>query len=99
MTQRISIERNKAGLEDLLFGTGVETQSRAGRDVVVTKINAQNMPFDESRNLAQALQDEKARAFAIFGVNDNGELIATYAETGVFSINAAGEFVIEYTGA
>lgn len=94
MTQRINVERNQAGLEDILFGTGAEVQSRAGKDVVVTKINAQNMPFDESRNLAQALQDEKARAFAVFGINEDGELIATYSETSLFSINENGELIM-----
>lgn len=98
MTQKVVIERNKAGLEDLAFGTGTETQVRDGVEVLVTKINAQNLPFDESRNLKQALEDEKARAFAVFGINSEGELIATYAEEGVFSINSEGEFIIEYTG-
>jgi hypothetical protein len=95
----VKIERNKAGLEDLLFGTHTEVQLRAGKKVTVTKINAQNLPFDESRTLAQALNDEKARAFAMFNINDRGELIATFTETGDFSINDNGEFVIGYIGA
>ena len=57
MTQRINIERNKAGLEDLLFGIGTKIQSRAGKEVKVTKINAQNLPFDELRSLSQAITD------------------------------------------
>ena len=57
MTQKVSIERNLVGLEDLLFGTGTATQSRGGKDVTVTKINAQNLPFDESRSLSQAITD------------------------------------------
>lgn len=57
MAQKVIIERNLAGLEDLLFGTGVVTQSRGGKDVPVTRINAKNLPFDETRSLSQAIID------------------------------------------
>lgn len=99
MTQKVTVERNLAGLEDLLFGAGTVVQDRNGKQVKVTKINAQNLPFDEIRTLKQALEDEKAMTFAVFGINGDGELVATYAEEGVFAINAEGEFIIEYTGA
>lgn len=98
MTQRIEVERNLAGVEDLCFGTGTVTQTRNGNEVTITKINAQNLPFDESRNLATALNEEKAQAFAFFTVNSDGFLIATYASEGLFSINDDGEFILEYTG-
>ncbi len=99
MTQRITVERNLAGLEDLAFGTGSVIQSRNGKDVSITRINAKNMPFDELRSLSQALEDEKAIAFAVFGIDDDGYLIATYTEEGIFRINDAGDFIIEYVGA
>lgn len=98
MSRVVNIERNLLGLEDVTFGTGTVTQTRSGQEIAITKINAQNLPFDEIRSLKQALEDEKARAFAVFGISDNGELVATYAEEGVFSINDDGEFIIEYKG-
>jgi hypothetical protein len=96
MANKIDVERNKVGLEDIAFGVGTETQSRNGKDIIVTKINAKNLPFDDTRNLEQALRDEKAVAFANFNINDNGDLIATYSEEGIFSINSEGEFILNY---
>jgi len=52
----ININRQKLGLEDLTFGVGTETQTRAGQSVVVTKINAGNLPFDETRSLLEWAQ-------------------------------------------
>lgn len=48
---RVNINRQLAGLEDLLFGFGTVTQTRQGEIVVVTKINASNLPFDETQTL------------------------------------------------
>ena len=97
MTSAVVIERNKAGLQDLLFGTGTQQQTRAGEEVVITEINAQNLPFDETRNLKEALLDEKGIAFATFSVNDDGELIANYTDldnANRFSIDNNGNFVV-----
>ncbi len=55
MTKKIVVERNLAGLEDLLFGVGTEMQVRDGLEVPVTKINAKNLPFDELSNLGEIL--------------------------------------------
>lgn len=49
--RQININRQLMGLEDLTFGVGTETQTRAGQSVVVTKINAGNLPFDETQSL------------------------------------------------
>lgn len=52
---KVNINRQAAGLEDLLFGVGTVEQLRQGVMVEVTRINAANLPFDESQNLAEAL--------------------------------------------
>ena len=57
MVQKINVTRNKLGLEDLLFGVGTVNQTREGQTLAVTKINAANLPFDETQNLAQRLED------------------------------------------
>ena len=55
-TQNIkSLYINKLTLEDMELGVGEVTQTRGGKQVVRTKINAKNFPFDENRTLAQRL--------------------------------------------
>lgn len=71
MVQKITVTRNKLGLEDLLFGTGTTSQVRGGVATTVTKINAANLPFDETQNLAQALD----------GINAAADLIESYGST------------------
>jgi hypothetical protein len=53
---QIEINRQLLGLEDLLFGEGTATQTRAGQSVTVTKINAANLPFDETTTLLEVLE-------------------------------------------
>jgi hypothetical protein len=52
---KVNINRQLAGLEDLLFGIGTVEQTRQGSTVVVTKINAGNLPFDELQTLSEVL--------------------------------------------
>lgn len=54
--RNINLNRQKLGLEDLLFGIGIVTQIRAGQNVEVTKINAGNLPFDETQSLLEWAQ-------------------------------------------
>lgn len=54
--RNINLNRQKLGLEDLLFGVGIVTQIRAGQNVNVTKINAGNLPFDETQSLLEWAQ-------------------------------------------
>jgi len=54
--REINLNRQKLGLEDLLFGVGIVTQIRAGQNVDVTKINAGNLPFDETQSLLEWAQ-------------------------------------------
>lgn len=48
---QITVEKNLIALEDLLLGTGTATQSRAGANVTVNKINAANFPYDGTDTL------------------------------------------------
>jgi hypothetical protein len=54
--REINLNRQKLGLEDLLFGVGIVTQIRAGQNVDVTRINAGNLPFDETQSLFEWAQ-------------------------------------------
>ncbi len=55
--REININRQLLGIEDLLFGFGQVTQTRAGQSVDITKINAGNLPFDETQTLIQWAQN------------------------------------------
>ena len=56
MSREININRQLLGLEDLLFGVGIVTQTRAGQSVNITRINASNLPFDETQTLLEWAQ-------------------------------------------
>ena len=55
--KQINLNRQLLGIEDLLFGFGQVTQNRAGQSVNITKINAGNLPFDETQSLIQWAQN------------------------------------------
>ena len=55
--REINLNRQLLGLEDLEFGTGTVEQTRAGTIVTITKINAGNLPFDETRTLVEFAQE------------------------------------------
>ena len=55
--REINLNRQLLGLEDLEFGTGTVEQTRAGTKVNITKINAGNLPFDETRTLVEFAQE------------------------------------------
>lgn len=60
--RQINLNRQLLGLEDILFGTGTVTQTRGGQLATVTKINAGNLPFDETRTLIQWAQSVNVEA-------------------------------------
>ena len=60
--KQIVLNRQKLGLEDLSFGVGTEEQVRAGIIVTINKINAGNLPFDETRTLLEFAQDANIEA-------------------------------------
>lgn len=55
--REININRQLLGIEDLLFGFGQVIQTRAGQSVIITKINAGTLPFDETQSLLQWAQN------------------------------------------
>ena len=52
----IDLNRQLLGIEDLLIGFGVVTQTRGGQTVSITKINVGSLPFDETQSLLQWAQ-------------------------------------------
>ena len=53
---KVEVTKNLVGLEDLLVGVGTVTQTRGNVPVTITKINAQNFPFNETNTLAQQVE-------------------------------------------
>ena len=51
----IQFIRNLGGYEDLEFGIGSITQIRNGINVVVTKINAYNIPYDNDFSIGEMI--------------------------------------------
>jgi len=49
--------RQKAGVEDLLFGLGATSQIREGENTVVNKINSGVIPFTSTKTIEEALTD------------------------------------------
>ena len=49
--------RQKAGAEDLIWGFGSEQQIREGKNVIVSMINADTIPYDSSRSVKDALDE------------------------------------------
>ena len=55
MARKINLNRQLLGLEDILFGEGTETQTRNGQEVLISKINIGNLPFNETQTLLEWL--------------------------------------------
>ena len=49
------ITKSLAGKEDLLLGFGTEEQVRNDKNILITKINASNIPYDESLSVTEKL--------------------------------------------
>jgi len=63
----MAIVTGRLGLEDLLWGEGTVTQDLGnGLSRTVSKINAKNLPFDETKTLAEAIDT----ALAVFNTTD-----------------------------
>ena len=52
---KIKVNRQLAGVEDIAWGTGQVEQLRGGEKILITEINAGNLPFDESSTLKEVL--------------------------------------------
>ena len=46
-----------AGAEDLIFGFGSTAQIRNGENVTITLINADTIPFDNTRTVKQVIDE------------------------------------------
>lgn len=62
--KKIILNRVGMGLEDLLFGTGTVVQTRGGQPVTITKVNAANLPFDETKTLLEWAQENDLQTIA-----------------------------------
>ena len=47
------IKKSLAGSEDLLLGFGTEMQVRNDKNIEITKINASNIPYDETKSISE----------------------------------------------
>ena len=47
MKKIIEVNRQLAGVEDFLWGEGTVTQTRGGKEVEVTRINAMEIPYGD----------------------------------------------------
>lgn len=51
------IKKSLAGSEDLLLGFGTEVQVRNDKNIEITKINAGNIPYDETKSISEFVND------------------------------------------
>ena len=49
------IKKSLAGSEDLLLGFGTEVQVRNDKNIEITKINASNIPYDETKSISASI--------------------------------------------
>ena len=49
--------RQIAGAEDLVFGFGAQAQIRGNDNVTISLINADTIPYDNTRTIKQALDE------------------------------------------
>lgn len=84
---KININRQLLGVEDFAWGEGKVEQIRGGQTVLITEINAGNLPFDESLTLKQVLEETYP---AIKQVGDNIEMVTVIGDN-ILNINLIGE--------
>lgn len=85
---RVTINRQKLGLEDLTFGFGSEQQTRGNQTVTITKINAANLPFDETQTLVEVLDTQyPAIEIVASSINDVNTIVANLLNIDLVSLN------------
>lgn len=84
---KIEINRQLAGVEDIAWGTEQVEQERGGKKVLITQINAGNMPFDESMSLKEALE---TRYPAIVAIGENIEKVSAIGDN-IVEVTLVGE--------
>jgi len=56
-TTQLVFTRQVMGAEDLIFGFGSTSQIREGQNIAITLINADVIPYDNTRTIKQALDE------------------------------------------
>lgn len=89
---QIQVTRNLIGLEDLLVGVGTVEQIRgAGSETTdITRINAQNFPYDATRTLGERLTELEILAESLSVVDEDGNFLTGYLNTSDDALNLAG---------
>lgn len=59
---RVKVNRQLLGMEDLLIGIGTVAQTRSGQQVVVTKINTGDLPYDGVSTLGEKVNQVTVKA-------------------------------------
>lgn len=89
--------RNRVGLEDLTTGTGTEVQTRNGQAVTISKINAANLPFDESATLQEVLTEKYPSINIVSGIHENVSTAAAI-ETEIIDVASASTAINNLAG-
>lgn len=96
---RIRLERNPIGAQDLDMGSGFTTQTRNGQKVRIDRVGADTLKYDDTRTIRQAIDEEKAREFAFLRIDPvTGNLLANHAETNTFRIDQNGDLIHDPEG-
>lgn len=90
---QIQVTRNLIGLEDLLVGTGTVQQARGAGETpltTITKINAQNFPYDDDLTLGEKLDELEDLANSLSVVDEDGNFLTGLLNTSDDALNLAG---------
>lgn len=91
---RVAVNRQLLGMEDLLIGEGTVTQTRSGKQVVVTKINTGDLPYDGISTLGDKVNQVTVKAQeasdAAMSATNSAIVCAAFA-----SVDYAGFSVVE----
>lgn len=55
--EQLIFVKQKAGVEDLMFGIGSVAQVREGENVTINQISAADIPYDSTRSVKDALDE------------------------------------------
>ena len=95
-------QANLAGLEDLLFGIGTVEQIRGTQTVTITKINAANLPFNETQTLVEVLDASYPDIVIVAAAVEDGSIATvaanTYAFNGVYLGASDTEQTVDLNG-
>ena len=86
----IEINRQLLGLEDLAIGIGTVVQTRSGEEVDITKINADNIPYDADTSIKEKIDNFSAILQEVDALSFN-ETAGITAEVSEMTWNADAE--------